>query len=85
MLSYVALPAPPRPAIDSNITGAGTGNTTITWSAVDGVTYQIQYKDDLNAPNWTVLGSVTASGSSASFTDTTNPPPPQRFYRIEAP
>src|SRR5207253_1500378 len=83
VLSYTAGPVPPPPVIDSNITGAGTTNTTIRWSASDGTTYQVQYKSQLTDPTWSTLGSVTATGSTASITDTNNPPSPQRFYRIQ--
>ncbi len=56
----------------------------VTWSSVSGKTYQVQYKDDLTAPNWINLGApITATGSSTSFTDTTiTPTQIRRFYRI---
>ncbi|MEO5802199.1 MAG: autotransporter-associated beta strand repeat-containing protein [Verrucomicrobiota bacterium] len=80
-LTFIPRPVP-QPVIESNISGAGTTSAILNWSAVDGVTYQVQYKNDLNAVNWSVLGSVTASGSTASITDTTDPVPASRFYRI---
>jgi autotransporter-associated beta strand protein len=80
-LSYAAAPLPPAPVI-TNVSGAGTTSATLSFSAVNGVTYEIQYKTALNDANWTVLGTVTASGSTASFTDTTDPVPGSRFYRI---
>ncbi|HSU53469.1 MAG TPA: autotransporter-associated beta strand repeat-containing protein, partial [Candidatus Dormibacteraeota bacterium] len=85
LLSFIPLPAPPSPVIDSHLAGVGTGDVTISWSAVNGVTYQVQYKDDLTAPTWTVLGTVTATGSTASIDDPTTPPPAHRFYRIIVP
>jgi autotransporter-associated beta strand protein len=81
-LSYVAAPLPPRPVIDRTIAGAGTTSATLSWSAVNGVTYQVQYKHNLNDANWSVLGSVTATGSTASINDPTDPPAAQRFYRV---
>jgi hypothetical protein len=66
----------------SSLTGAGTPNVVITWSAVSNVSYRIQYKSDLGATNWTdLIGDVLASGSTASKTDlrtTAN-----RFYRVQ--
>ncbi|HEY5910443.1 MAG TPA: MBG domain-containing protein [Verrucomicrobiae bacterium] len=53
----------------------------ITWSAVSNVTYRVQYKTDLSAPDWTDLpGDVTAAGTTASKTDvgTNN----KVFYRV---
>jgi hypothetical protein len=64
------------------LTGAGTANVVITWTAASNVTYRVQYKSDLAAANWTdLVGDVTATGSTASKTDvrtTTN-----RFYRLQ--
>jgi hypothetical protein len=72
---------PPAPLM-SSLTGAGTPNVVITWSAVSNVSYRIQYKSDLGATNWTdLIGDVLASGSTASKTDlrtTAN-----RFYRVQ--
>jgi len=56
------------------------GGATITWNAVDGETYEISWGTDL--VNWTVLGTVTATGQSASFTDTTWSGDPTGYYRI---
>jgi hypothetical protein len=49
---------------------------------VAGVTYTVRYKDDLAASTWTDLGTVMASGSTASITDTTTPIPQARFYQV---
>ncbi len=70
----------PEPVI-SSITGAGTSSVTVTWSAMNGVTYLLQYKTDLNTVTWTDLDPVVASGSSASSTDTTATSD-ERFYRV---
>ncbi len=84
ILSYVSTTTP-QPVIQNSIPGAGTTNALIQWSAVNGVTYQVQYKNDLSNALWSILGSVTASGSTASITDTNNPPAAKRFYRIVVP
>ena len=84
-LNYIAtFVAPPAPTVSSTIAGAGTANATISWSSVNGANYQVQYKNDLNAPSWTPLGNVTASGATASFNDTTGPTT-NRFYRVVVP
>jgi fibronectin-binding autotransporter adhesin len=80
-LSYIAS-AVARPVIEPVISGAGTTNATIRWSSINGVSYQVQYKNDLNDTGWNVLGSVTAAGASTSITDTNNPPATMRFYRV---
>jgi hypothetical protein len=58
-----------------------TGNiVTITWTAIAGQTYRVQYKDNIDDATWTDLApDVSASGSTASTTDTTTS---QRFYRV---
>ena len=66
------------PVIES-IVAAG-GNPTITWGAVGGRNYRVQFKSDLNILSWSDLpGDVT--GSTASKTDTTISGA-ERFYRI---
>ncbi|MDB6125628.1 MAG: hypothetical protein JWQ71_4621 [Pedosphaera sp.] len=57
-------------------------NIVITWSAVNGATYRVQYKLDINGAAWTDLApDVTASNSTASFTDHPGAAV-RRFYRI---
>ena len=55
---------------------------SLTWSAEDGGTYQLQYNSDLSSSNWTNLNSpLTATGATLNTTDSiTNGP--QRFYRL---
>ena len=55
----------------------------LTWSAVIGRTYRVQYKNDLTDPDWTDLSpDVTASGNTAALTDI-SAAGSQRFYRVE--
>lgn len=55
----------------------------ISWPSVAGRTYRIEYTNDLSAP-WQTLVIVTANGGTSSYTDPTEPRPPQRFYRAVA-
>jgi len=58
------------------------GSATITWSAVSGQSYMLQYKSDLGDSAWTDLPpDVEASGPSASTTDAYGSAS-QRFYRV---
>ncbi|MGN6386748.1 MAG: lamin tail domain-containing protein, partial [Verrucomicrobiota bacterium] len=59
------------------------GNITLTWKSKSGVAYKIQYKANIGDAQWTDLRSVTASGSSASTTDSITGG--HRFYRIVKP
>jgi hypothetical protein len=59
------------------------GSVTLTWQAVSGSNYQVQRASSVNG-GWTDLGAiVTATGSTASYTDTV-PDPNVRFYRVVA-
>ena len=60
----------------------GTGQFVITWSAEPGISYRVQFKDDLGAA-WQNLSNVEAVGATASVTDSLATSPPQRFYRIQ--
>jgi hypothetical protein len=64
------------------LVGAGTTNVVISWSAIGNRTYHVQYKTNLTSANWIDLApDVTATGSTASFTD--HPAGGrQRYYRV---
>ena len=55
---------------------------TLTWSAMAGQQYRLQYKPALATTNWTNLGSlITATGTVATATDNVCTST-QRFYRV---
>jgi hypothetical protein len=72
----------PRPSITSlDVTNGGA---RLTWSAVSGATYRVQYKTSLNDSGWSDLSpDVVANGATASLTDKSLGN--RRFYRILAP
>jgi len=77
----LSLVSPPRPVFQS-VTKAG-GTITLTWSALAGQTYQLQFKTNLYQMSWNNLGSaITATNSTATASDSLGPDP-QRFYRVE--
>jgi hypothetical protein len=54
----------------------------ITWSALNGRNYRLEYKSELSDPNWITLApDVIATGPAASATDKTTAAS-QRFYRV---
>jgi hypothetical protein len=56
----------------------------ILWPATNGVTYEVQFKDELTDANWRLInGSVTVVSNQASAVDLA-PNPNHRFYRIVA-
>lgn len=73
------------PALPVLGAAAVSGNQLqLTWNAVKGVTYRVQYRSQLGAGTWVdLLPDVTAAGSTAGTTyslDSTG----QRFYRVLA-
>ncbi len=74
--------APPAPVMTTTIPNAGTTNAQVSWSSVNGSSYEVYASSTLT--NWTLIGTVTASGATATYTDTNNPPAQVRFYRIRA-
>jgi hypothetical protein len=66
----------PNPVVTS-------GGATIQWASVAGKTYRLQFKNTLNAAAWqNVPGDVTATGGTASKTDSTASGQAQRYYRV---
>jgi hypothetical protein len=64
-----------------SVVRSGVTNVLITWSSLSNASYRVQFKSDLTLTNWTDLpGDVSATGSSASKTDTLTAS--NRFYRI---
>jgi uncharacterized repeat protein (TIGR01451 family) len=71
--------AAPR-IVEIRRTGA---SVSLTWTAIAGSRYRVQFKDTLAQPDWSDLpGEVLATGQTASKTDA--PGSQQRFYRILA-
>jgi len=71
---------PPAPRITAFV--MESGRMTLTFSAIPGRSYHVEYKDDLSAPAWTPLGEVrTATGPSLTLRVGLGSDP-QRFFRI---
>ncbi|MBI5385163.1 MAG: lamin tail domain-containing protein [Verrucomicrobia bacterium] len=61
---------------------ATNGTTALSWSAVPGAIYRVQFTEQMNPPDWRDLdGEVTAESDTAQKTDFVGSVP-QRFYRI---
>jgi hypothetical protein len=69
-----------RPHIQS--IQATNGQVQLTWTAVEGLRYGLEYKTNLNDPVWQALpGDFTAPGPLTTGGDTTATNP-QRLYRV---
>ena len=71
---------PPAPRIET-IANAGLTNVLLTWTSASNFNYQVQYNTNLATTNWSVLTSLTATGSLSSATDPAGAEA-QRNYRV---
>jgi hypothetical protein len=61
------------------------GEVVMAWSAINGKSYRLEYKVNLDDPNWMeVSPEVVATGPTATVTNAT-PISNRRFYRISCP
>ncbi len=58
------------------------GRVTLTWSAVAGQTYQVQYCTNLGQTNWINVGSPCLATSGTASASEAIGPDPQRLYRV---
>jgi uncharacterized repeat protein (TIGR03803 family) len=77
----LTLPAPPVAPVFQTVAQTN-GTFTLTWSALPGQRFQLQYCSDVGSGNWTDLGGVlTAAGSTVTTSDVMGSTS-QRFYRV---
>lgn len=55
----------------------------MSFPTVNGATYTVEYKEDLNSITWTSTPSIAGDGTVKTFTDP-SPGASQRFYRVRA-
>ena len=68
----------PPPRVSA--TAVPPNSVRLDWTSAPRSRYRVEYAENLAPPSWLQLGSVvTATGSTATFTDS---PGQQRFYRI---
>ena len=64
----------------SNV-AVGAGAFSFYVRTQNGVIYTIEFKDDLDEPEWQILKTVTGNGTSMRISDSPGPEP-HRFYRV---
>ncbi len=62
--------------------GYAAGTFSASFQTQNGVSYRVQYKDDLNAATWTDHSTIAGDGTVKSFSDTAGA---NRFYQIVTP
>jgi hypothetical protein len=82
---YIAgtIPTDPSSVFEASVAPpiSSGGGVTLVWFALPGRTYSVQYKDNLNDPDWqTSVGAPIIYGNQGQFTVPTDQA--SRFYRI---
>jgi hypothetical protein len=63
-----------------------TNSLILTWNSLPGASYHVQSKTSLAQPAWTnASGTLVASGTTSTWTETNINSAPQRFYRVSSP
>ena len=72
-------------SVRGSISRVAGGAMQFNWPSVAGKIYRVAYKSNLTDPTWTDLnGSITATGTNSSWTDSTAAGASQRFYVVYA-
>jgi hypothetical protein len=69
----------PRPRLLTSFTGK---SLSLSWDAVAGQTYQVQYTTNLVPAYWTDLGSPMSGTNGTMTASSLGGPEPKRFYRL---
>jgi hypothetical protein len=70
------------PALSDVSYDVTTGKMLFSVATVAGVTYIVEFKDDLAAAEWQQLRTIPGDGTVVLVEDAVAPPPSQRFYQI---
>lgn len=73
---------PPSTVQAPRFVGSGTTNVVLTWDAVVGGTYQLQYNTNLNTTNWFVVSNVVAASNSITVAHRRFARDLHRYYRV---
>lgn len=71
----------PRPTF-VNVTVSGT-TALLSWSSIAGNSYGVLYKNSLTDATWQPLGSIVATNSLSTISDSSFAGSPQRFYNLQ--
>ena len=81
VLSSVSLV--PVPAATLHAVRGNAGTLNLSWPALVGLNYQLQYKTNLAQADWQDLGSPTTATNSLANTSEPLVSDPRRFYRVK--
>ena len=73
----------PAPVLAAPSLQMPQGFVTLSWNAIRGRKYRVQFKNSLADPAWVNIGLVIpATSNTAVLSDNTGLAPGQRFYRV---
>jgi len=72
----------PVPPVVFSTATVSNGNLQMSWNALAGLKYRVDYTTNLAAVNWQLLGNVTAATNACGLTDAGIATQSQRFYRL---
>jgi polygalacturonase len=72
----------PTPFQIDSVRFANSDQVVLTWDTVNGNIYQVLSRDDLTTGDWLTNATITATGTSASWTNNGVSGVLQRFYRV---
>ncbi len=75
-------PTDPQSYLQIEISSPGSQSITMTWPAVPGKSYQVQYKTDLSDPSWVNYGAAIVANPGVSVTVPVTTP--TGYYRVVA-
>ncbi len=76
------IPDPAKIPVISSIQPGAPGDVVVTWNAILGRTYAVEYKTNLpGQTDWLPAGTIEAQSPSQSFTNRPGAEP-QRYYRV---
>jgi len=65
------------------ISSASSGRTlTLSWLALRGRSYQLQFTTNLALTNWSNIGPIISATNTSAMASDSDEPNPQRFYRV---
>lgn len=71
-----------RPFVITSV-AVNAGAAVVTWNSTIGLSYRVQYKDNLAAPLWTDVNPVVSATSISTSVTNSIGSAPQRFYRVQ--
>jgi hypothetical protein len=75
---------PPQPGIVLSDVSRSGANLTFSFTAAAGISYTVEYKENIDDAEWITLETVSGDGSVVTITDSLTASP-TRFYRVSTP